>query len=305
MIHPGYFITPNFIFKDDLLKTNILRHEIESNLANSIQNNIINFTKKFHPYMENAIAIQHLYAANYYHILLEILPSLFFIKKEIIESSYFLYRKNSNVGFNAHLFHKIFKFFGFKTLISNMVNIKEQMIMVKNLLILTPKHLIELDRETLLYMKEFIFKKYFDSISKSKPNNLTIVKSDKIDLKYILCDYVPFRFSLFEHQKRKIIDPITNNNIPHENLFDIDAKKAELDCDAKPMHEQRQNPPPVQPANGNPIPNDEQQNAVRPASFNSDLQKLIMMGYSPEKAKNALLAADFNLLLAIKKLQGL
>ena len=108
-----------------------------------------------------------------------------------------------------------------------------------------------------------------------------------------------------EHQKRKIIDPITNNNIPHENLFDIDAKKAELDCDAKPMHEQRQNPPPVQPANGNPIPNDEQQNAVRPASFNSDLQKLIMMGYSPEKAKNALLAADFNLLLAIKKLQGL
>lgn len=105
----------------------------------------------------------------------------------------------------------------------------------------------------------------------------------------------------------RIIDPVTHQPVHQQNTvnpppYEIDP--AEPECDAKPMHEQRQNPPPVYPANGNPVPTEAQRNAPRPPSFNSDLQKLIIMGYSRDRAENALIAADFNLSLALRKLQG-
>ena len=99
------------------------------------------------------------------------------------------------------------------------------------------------------------------------------------------------------------INPATMEPALHQKHFDIDAGNTEPDCDAKPMHEQRQNPPQDYPAKGNPIPTDKQRNAPKPPNYSSDLQKLIIMGYSRERAENALLAADFDLGLALRKLQ--
>lgn len=102
----------------------------------------------------------------------------------------------------------------------------------------------------------------------------------------------------------RVIDPVTLRPVQEQQPFDIDAGGREPECDAQPMHEQRQNPPPVHPANGNPVPTEAQRNAPRPPSFNDDLQKLIIMGFSRERSENALLAADFNLSNAIRILHG-
>ena len=102
----------------------------------------------------------------------------------------------------------------------------------------------------------------------------------------------------------RVIDPVTLQPVQRLQPYDIDANGGEPECDAKEIHEQRQNPPPVYPANGNPVPTEAQRNAPRPPSFNSDLQKLIIMGFSRDRAENALIAADFNLSLALRKLQG-
>ena len=101
----------------------------------------------------------------------------------------------------------------------------------------------------------------------------------------------------------RIIDPVTLKPVQND-LYDIDAGGNEPECDAQPMHPQRQNPPPVHPANGNPTPTEAQRNAPKPASFNDDLQKLIIMGFPRDRAENALIASDFNLGLALRKLQG-
>ena len=206
MKHPGYFITPYFIFKVDFLFKFIKRHNIESLIAKQEENNVINFSKKDHIIIENGIAIQHLYAANYYHILLEILPSFFLIKKEFIENSIILYRKDGIVGFNSIVFKKVFNFFGYNIQMSNMWDIGDKTVMAKNLLIFKPKQLCQLDNETILYMKEFIFKKHFDSISKSKQNPYFKVQNKNVDFDFVMKDYIPYRFSLFLHQKRIILN---------------------------------------------------------------------------------------------------
>ena len=88
---------------------------------------------------------------------------------------------------------------------SNMWDIGDKTVMAKNLLIFKPKQLCQLDNETILYMKEFIFKKHFDSISKSKQNPYSKVQNKNVDFDFVMKDYIPYRFSLFLHQKRIIL----------------------------------------------------------------------------------------------------
>ena len=58
------------------------------------------------------------------------------------------------------------------------------------------------------------------------------------------------------------------------------------------------------PANGYPVPTEEQKNRPRPGNFNENLHKLIVLGFAKERAENALIAADFDLKKAMNLLHG-
>ena len=81
-----------------------------------------------------------------------------------------------------------------------------------------------------------------------------------------------------------------------------------IDSGEPPECEVNNNPEPRQfnhkPATGYPEPTQAQRDAPRPPSFNNDLNKLVIMGYQTKRAENALLAADFDLKLALQKLKG-
>lgn len=207
MKHPGYFITPDFIFKVNFLFKYIKRHKVESQISKEAPNGILDFSRKDYFIIDNGIAIQHLYAANYFHIILEIFPTFFFLKKKFVENSIFLYRNDGIVGFNAIVFQKVLAFFGYNVPKSQMWDISDKTVMAKNLLIVTPRNICQLDTDTLLYMKEFILKKYYDSIAKSENNpQIKLNKEEEIDLNFVMNKYVPFRFAFFKHKRRKIVN---------------------------------------------------------------------------------------------------
>lgn len=63
-----------------------------------------------------------------------------------------------------------------------------------------------IDTDTLLYMKELILKKYYDSIAKSENNPQIKLNKAEIDLNFVMNKYVPFRFAFFKHKRRKIVN---------------------------------------------------------------------------------------------------
>lgn len=84
------------------------------------------------------------------------------------------------------------------------------------------------------------------------------------------------------------------------NVVDIDEPEPE--CEIRQQTEHKE--PTSQPANGHPVPTQQQEDAPKPANYSDNVQKLIVMGYDRQRAENALMAADFDLQLAIRKLHG-
>lgn len=206
MKHPGYFVTPDFIFRDNYFLESILHEKIASRLRKS-ENGYFNFSARGHLIIENGIAVRHRFAANYYHILLEILPSFFLLGKKTVEQSMILYENDGKVGFDGPLFMRIFNFFGFNISINNFISVNDKTVMAKNLIILSTKRICQLDNETILFMREYVYRRYFDIISQS-PNNNYSKNSNKIDssnFEYFMKNYVPFRFCCFVHKRNKQI----------------------------------------------------------------------------------------------------
>lgn len=143
----------------------------------------------------------------------------------------------------------------------------------------------------------FILLPFYFLISEQKSNN----HHEKKTSGSTVCPETVPQPGAIDPSEGETINKASQNSVQQLKNVEIGS---EPDCDSKPMHEQRKNPPQTRPSNGNPTPTDEQRKAPRPESYNSDLQKLIILGYSNEKAENALLAADFNLAVALRMLQG-
>ena len=119
----------------------------------------------------------------------------------------------------------------------------------------------------------------------------------------------PFLFCLLHAEKPpigKTVDFPPNIDPPDEkrDVVEVNIDVVDPECEVV------DNPPPQKsasqkvPSPGFPQPSEEQRRKQRPASFQEDLNKLVVLGYDTKRAENALLAADFDLKKALKLLRN-